>query len=471
MLTIISTIIVLGALIFAHELGHFLAAKGLGVRVERFSLGFPPKMIGKQVGETEYILSWIPLGGYVKMFGENPDEEVSPEEAHRSFSHKPAWARFLIVFAGPGFNFVFAILAFWLMFTFSGIPQMKAVIGRVEPAGPAAEAGIQDGDEVIAMAGEPIRFWSQIMDRIEDSGGRALEFTVQRDGRKIMASVKPRLIPETTIFGDEIQVFDIGIKPYLSAVVGAVKPDSPAARAGLQPGDRIVSLDDRPIKDWYDLLNIIQNGGGKPLSLTALRQGTRVVVQVTPEMVTLTGVTGEETRVPRIGIERQAELIDEDIGPITSLYYGVDRTWQLARLTVISVVKLIQRKISPKTLGGPIFIAQLTGQQAKAGLIPLLSLAALLSINLGILNLLPIPVLDGGHLFFFALEMVFRRPVSLNIRERAQQVGLVFLILFMAFIFYNDLARIFGTPDTPEATAPPARQSESPRPGHGDPGR
>ena len=380
MVTVISTIILLGVLIFVHELGHFLAAKVLGVKVERFSLGFPPKMIGRRVGETEYVLSWIPLGGYVKMFGENPDEPVPREEEHRSFSHKPAWARFIIVFAGPGFNFFFAFLIFWIMFAVDGVPHLSSYVGKVKEDMPAAAAGLQDGDRIVSVDGHPIRYWDDLLVRIRAGQGREVEVAFERSGRTLTARIKPRMVQGTNIFKEDI-------------------------------------------------------------------------------------------RVPMIGIEARGEVIIEDVGLLAAVYYGAARTWELTKLTIVSVVKLIQRKIPLKTLGGPIFIAQLAGQQAKAGLVHLVFLAALLSLNLGILNLLPIPVLDGGHLAFFALEMTFRRPLSMNFRERAQQAGIVFLILFMAFIFYNDLARIFTDSDAPPKPKTAIEQNESPGPGHVDPGR
>jgi regulator of sigma E protease len=376
-ITIISTIVVLGVLIFVHELGHFLAAKALGVKVERFSLGFPPKLFGRKYGETEYMLSWIPLGGYVKMYGENTDEtnEIPPEEQHRSFSHKPAWARFLIVLAGPAFNFLFALLVFWIMFAIDGVPH---------------------------------------------------------------------LTPE----------------------VGKVRPDMPAAAAGILPGDKIVSINSRPVQYWEDVLLLVRDHQGRPVELVVERRGSTMTFSLMPNLVGTPNIFGEEEQIPMIGIEASGELIVEKINPLSAIYYGGARTWELTELTVLSVVKLIQGKLSPKTLGGPIFIAQLAGEQARAGLGNLIFLAALLSLNLGILNLLPVPVLDGGHLLFFSLEMIFRKPVSLNVRERAQQVGIVFLILFMVFVFYNDLARIFtpGADGTGSGKAPAMEQNDNSRP-------
>ncbi len=369
MVTIISAVILLGILIFVHELGHFLAAKAMGVKVERFSLGFPPKMIGKQIGETEYVLSWVPLGGYVKMFGENPDETdtVPPEEEHRSFSHKPAWSRFLIVFAGPAFNFLLAFVVFWVLFSVEGVERMTPVIGTAQE-------------------------------------------------------------------------------------------EMPAKAAGLQAEDRIVSIDGRPVKYWDDVLDIIQGHKGGVIEIVVDRGGQTVTAQVTPKTISTKNLFGETIQVPRIGIISKDERFFEKVGPLDALYYGAYKTYDITKLMIVSVVKMVQGKISRKNLGGPILIVQLAGERAKAGLAELIIFGAIISINLGILNLLPIPVLDGGHLAFFALEAIFRRPISIKIREKAQQAGVVFLILFMIFIFYNDLERIFTKP-----TAPPGTVQEEPK--------
>ncbi|MBW2053363.1 MAG: RIP metalloprotease RseP [Deltaproteobacteria bacterium] len=355
MIYVVSTIIVLGILVFVHELGHFLAAKALGVRVEKFSLGFPPKMMGKKIGDTEYILSWIPLGGYVRMFGENPNEEngIPPEEQQRSFTHKPPWARFLIVLAGPVFNFIFAILVFCFVFAFQGIPHLSTYIGEVSKDMPAIEAGIMAEDQILAINGQPVKYWEDVSAAIKAGKGRDVEVTLQRKDRTI-------------------------------------------------------------------------------------------TVLVAPKRVTVENVFGEKSQTPQIGIVARGDMVIESINPAAALYYGVIRTWDVTKLTLLSVVKLIERKIPLKTVGGPIFIAQIAGQQAKAGVLNLIIMMAVLSVNLGIINLFPIPILDGGSLVFFIMEMIFRRPLSLRTRELAQQAGIILLVLLMVVIFYNDLDRIFG---------------------------
>lgn len=472
MTTLVATIVLLGLLIFVHELGHFLAAKALNVKVERFSLGFPPKMIGKQVGETEYVLSWIPLGGYVKMFGENPGEEegIPPEEQNRSFAHKPTWARFLIVLAGPGFNFLFAFFLFWLIFVVSGVPHLTPVIGRVSSNGPAAQAGLMPRDRINTLDAQPIQYYDQMIDRVRSGEGRPMTIEVNRAGKAIQVVVKPTLIKTTNLFGEEIQEYDLGTEPLLSPIIGNVQPDMPADVAGLQPGDRIKQINQQPVKDWYDVLEMVQSSQGQKISIEVERAGKLIRTFLVPRLVTPPDAPPSTKPIYRIGIEHKDETISEAVGPLTAIAYGAIRTWDLTKLTVISVVKLIQRKLSVKTLGGPIFIAELAGKQAEAGLMALISLCALLSLNLGILNLLPIPVLDGGHLFFFFIEMTFRRPVNLKVREKAQQVGMVFLILFMVFVFYNDIARL-ATRWSQTSTKTQEQTHENPGAGHLDPAR
>ena len=472
MLTIVSTIVVLGVLIFVHELGHFLLAKAVGVRVERFSLGFPPKMIGKKIGETEYCLSWIPLGGYVKMFGENPDEveSISAEEKHRSFTHKPTWARFLIVVAGPGFNFLFAFLVFWLVFSVHGLEHLDSRVGRVTAGMPAAEAGLQSGDLVTALDGKPVQYFDEIENLVQLAKGREVRVTVQREEKTLSVPVIPVVVSSENLFGEKSDYYSLGISPYLSAVIGDVSAGMPADKAGMKTGDKIVAMAGRPVRDWYDVLSGVKGSNGEQLQVTVLRDGRKVDMVVTPRRITDQNVQGEEVKVFRIGITNRDNTVVEPINPIRALYLGAVKTWDMTHLTITSVVKLIQAKISIKTLGGPLLIGEMAGKQAKEGLIPLAGLAALLSLNLGILNLLPIPVLDGGHIFFFLLEMIFRRPISLNIREKAQQAGFILLILFMAFVFYNDIARLVSRWDT-KATEATVEQSESSGTGHVEPVR
>lgn len=350
--TIIATIVVLGVLIFVHELGHFLMAKKSKVGVLTFSLGFGPKILGKKIGETQYQISLVPLGGYVKMVGEEAGEQVPPELLAKSFSTQPVSKRLGIVFAGPFFNFLFAVVAFAVVF-------------------------------MVGM---------------------------------------PALLPE----------------------IGEVKPDYPAFTAGIMKGDRILEANGKSIKRWEDLAQIIHDSSERQLLLKVERDKKVFDVTVTPQVSTQKNIFGDEVRVGLIGISPAGTYFTERFDPFTATYKAVVQSWRITELTVISIVKIIEGKISAKTIGGPILIAQLAGQQAKAGALSLIIFMAVISINLVILNILPIPILDGWHLLMFAIEGIIGRPVSLKLRERAQQVGIFIIILIMLLVFYNDLSRIMG---------------------------
>jgi len=350
--TIIATVIVLGVLIFVHELGHFLVAKKSKVGVLTFSLGFGPKLFGRKVGETQYQISLVPLGGYVKMIGEEPGEKIPPELLGKSFSDQSVSKRLGIVFAGPLFNFLFA----WVALAF------------------------------IFMVG------------------------------------MPTLLPE----------------------VGEVKPDFPAHQAGLMKADRIMEANGTPVKRWEDLAKLIHDSGGRPLSLKVERGQETFQVSVTPQISTQKNIFGDEVQVGLIGISPSGSIFTERFDPFTATYRALVQCWRITELTAISIVKIFEGKVSAKTIGGPILIAQLAGQQAKAGTLSLVFFMAVISINLVILNVLPIPVLDGWHILIFLVEGITGRPVSLKLRERAQQIGVFIIILIMLLVFYNDLSRIVG---------------------------
>ena len=348
----IGLVVVLGVLIFVHEFGHFLCAKASGVGVEKFSLGFGPKILSKTFGRTEYRLSAIPLGGYVKMVGEQPDEILDPADIPFSFTHKPVWQRMIIVAAGPVFNFLLAIVIFFGIFWSSGLLMLQPVIGEV-------------------TAG------------------------------------------------------------------------SPAQRAGLLSGDFIKAIDGKSVESWSDLSETIMNSGGKSLRLTVRRGGETLTLSVTPADDVMKNVFGEDQHRYIIGVKSTGETITRPLGPVAAFQESLSRTYMICELTVMGIVKVFQGSISPKTIGGPIMIAQMAGEQVQQGFVNFLAFIALISVNLGILNLFPVPVLDGGHLLFFFIEAVIRRPVSLKTREIAQQVGVFLLLMLMVFVFYNDIMRLF----------------------------
>jgi regulator of sigma E protease len=344
-------IIVLGLLIFFHEMGHFLAAKFFGVKVERFSFGLGPRLVGLKVGETDYRISAFPLGGYVKMVGEGLDDEVLEEEKERSFSHKAVWKRMFIVVCGPLFNFLFAMGVFFLGFL---------LVGQV----------------------------------------------------------------------------------ILTSDIGEVKADYPAYKAGLRTGDKIISMAGRPIATWKELPDVVRKNAGKTIPVIFSRGDRQYKTEVTPITSTVKNLFGEDVQESVIGVSPSGKFFTKNLGLGEALQAGIVQTYEITKLTLVSLVKLVQRKVPLETLGGPIFIAQLAGQQAQEGWANLLFFTALLSVNLGILNLLPIPILDGGHLVFFAIEGISGKPLSLKKREIAQQVGMFILIMLMVFVFYNDIVRI-----------------------------
>jgi regulator of sigma E protease len=375
---IIYAVFVLGILIFVHEFGHFIVAKMFNVKVEKFSLGFGPKLFGKQIGETEYLLSAFPLGGYVKMFGEGGviegesaakredteksyDEEsgevldgppeLTEAEKSRSFAHKPPLARIAIVMAGPLFNLVFA----WMIFI------------------------------VLCMMGVPT----------------------------------------------------------VTARIGEVLKDKPAAKAGVLKGDLVTAINGKKVSQWEDISGMIAAGKGQPVSLSVKRGTQELQFTIAPEPRVSKNLFGESIKGHAIGIAAAGEVVTEYYGPVQAVVKGTAQTWKVIDLTFMSLVKLAQRIVPLDSVGGPIMIAKMAGETAQMGGSSFLAFMALLSINLGVLNLLPVPVLDGGHLFFFFCELIFRRPVSQKVREYAQQVGLFLLLSLMVLAFYNDIARYF----------------------------
>jgi len=354
MITALATIVVLGVLIFVHELGHFLLAKYYGVRVEAFSLGFPPKLLHKKIGETEYRLSVIPLGGYVKMFGENPKDEVPPELEPVSFSHQPLYRRFMIVLAGPAFNLFFAALALFAVFAFSGIPYLTTVIGGVKEGSPAAQAKLEKGDKILSVSGQSVTRWEELSQKIRQIGEQPLTLSVKRGDRVFEVRMTPQRMEATDIFGATVSAVIIGI------------------------------------------------------------------------------TSGDQVAVERVG-------------PVGALVQGVGYTGRLTWLTMESLYKLVVREVPLKSIGGPILIAQVAGRQAEMGVTYLVQFMAALSINLFLLNLLPIPVLDGGHLFFFTLEAIRGKPLPLKHREMAQGLGLMLILALMILVFYQDILRLVQT--------------------------
>lgn len=431
----------LAALIFVHELGHFLVARKVGVVVEKFSLGFGPKIMSFTRGGTEYLLAWIPLGGYVKMKGEEVGEEAADEKG--SFAAAPVLDRLAIAFAGPLFNILFAIVIYYCVYLV-GVPAMAPVVGSVKDESPALVAGLQTGDRIIAVGEEKILYWEQLQKVVHKSPGQSLDFQVERSSGNIAhIAITPISQEITDLFGDKENVGLIGITP-LARTIFHVTKDSPADRAGIQVGDTLISVDNTMILGWGNLKTAAIDKPGQTLTFRVLRNGTEIVTALTPEAKTVKDLKGESVEVGLLGIGMQGEMVDEKYGVFGALKRSIDETRRLIYMIAVSIKKMVVGSVPADSIGGPILIFQIYGEQAEQGFSELVRLTALLSINLGLLNLLPIPVLDGGHIFFFLIEILKGKPVSERNRERAQQVGIFMLLSLMVFAFYNDIMRIIS---------------------------
>lgn len=439
-------LVVLGVLVAFHELGHFLAARWVGVKVLKFSLGFGPKIFGRQVGETEYLLSAIPLGGYVKLFGEDETEAATPEDRKRSFAHKGLWAKVLVVAAGPGFNFILAYLIFagWLstgspLFvpTFRDLsPDIEALV----PGSPASSAGMEIGDHITKVNGKEISTRTELLDAVAHSKGEAISLEIKRGTQVKPLSVIPVPMQGQPSSPDE-PLYTIGVEET-PPLVTSVMHGLPASTAGFQAGDRVIGIDGQTIYTWLQMTTIVRDSPNKSLRVDVLRNGQRIPLVVTPSSEKAT-VNGQTMEVGKIGIAGPGRSLMHADNPLQAVYQGLDATWGWTELTAIGLYKMVVGDISSKNIGGPLTIANISGEAASQGASSVIFLIAILSINLGVLNLLPIPILDGGHLLFFLIEGILRKPLGDRQREIAQQAGLVLLVGVMIFAFWNDLERIF----------------------------
>jgi regulator of sigma E protease len=447
MTSLLAFLVVIGVLIVIHELGHFVVARLCGVGVERFSIGFGPVLWRYRGKETEYCLSAIPMGGYVKMMGddENPLEggagtTVDPTKA---FHSKPLIARFLIVFAGPGMNFVLAAVIFALVYMIVGRPALPAVVGWVAPDGAAARAGLVAGDRIRAIDGRPVQYWDQVIRVVRASEAKPIELTATGPaGAERRITVTPARVAEKDVFGDEREVWDIGAAPFVPPTIGDAVPGYPAAQAGLRSGDTVLSIEGRPVVTWSDLAETISRRADQPTRLEVRRGTETLVVMVTPKAVKDRGPDGKEAMVGRVGISPAPAATYVRMNPVVALWEGTEKTAEITALTAIGLWKIVVGQLERSNIGGPIQIAQAAGEQARHGLPSLAFFTAVISVNLALLNLLPVPMLDGGHLLFFVCEAILGRPLSQRKREVAQQVGFVLLLMLMVFAVYNDLVRI-----------------------------
>jgi regulator of sigma E protease len=429
--TILAFVFVLGVMIFFHELGHFLVAKKIGVRVEKFSLGFGPKLVGFKKGETEYLISAFPLGGYVKMTGENPDEETTGAEYE--FSSRTVAERAGIVTAGPGMNLILAFLFLSFVFMLGRqIPQyltLKPVIGWVENGSLARQVGLEVGDQIKKINSQPVTTWEEVFTTLATNPQGEFRFDIDRGGTFLTKTIPAQK-------SDEAGATSLGIAQYTAPKVGALTPGFPAEKAGLEVGDEITRIDDTPIDHWITLSEIIHASKDKNLRLEVLRDGRKFEVMITPQY-------SPANKVALIGISAFTEMSIRKYNFLESFGHGLDEMGKLLYMTMDFLWKLINGTASPQNLGGPIMIAKFAGTAAESGASDLLYFMGFLSLQLGILNLFPIPILDGGHLVFFLYETIRQKPLSLKKQEIAQQVGMLLLILLMSYVIYNDIMRYF----------------------------
>ncbi len=559
-MSLIYFIILLGALVFVHELGHFLAAKSFKVYVQKFSLGFGPRLIGFRKGETEYLISALPLGGYVKMLGETPGTEIPEEMRHRAFNYKKPWQRLIIILAGPVFNLIFPVAIYFFHFS-SHETITPPVVGMVLPGSPAEKVGLQPGDTIVRVNGKEVGYWANLQRAVEDKAGQSISLDVDRQGEILQVKLTPesQIIQESE--GLQLRGGKIGISPvFLGAAVGVLDREGPAWEAGLRSWDRIVSLDGEAVGNWVELEEALVGAAGKRVILVVERGGDDGVVRVgaqgaqaaaapvepltlslavpadidklgpqtamtelgfrpsenlvatveegSPAQVAglkrgdlITSVNGEvcgpwfyceqslfknPNREQTIGflrapnddhgkaVEGQVAIqvqVKEEIGELKEkvkrpvfgavnisglvqaeqvpnpnrITYAASNAYrqniEVIEFTVKGLGLLIQGKVPASSIGGPIMIFDIAGKAGSQGLASFLWVMALISINLGIINLLPVPVLDGGHVAFIFIELVSRRPVSENVRAKASYVGLILLVGLMIFAFSNDIIR------------------------------
>ncbi len=415
---------------FVHEFGHFIAAKKAGVYVETFSIGMGPKLLKKKYGETEYCLSAIPLGGYVKMKGENPDEALTG--ASDELTSKSIPVRFSVFFAGPLMNILLAIVLVSSVF-YIGIQMPKyledaPVIGWIDEESPAEKMGLEIGDLILSVGRQRVHTWEQAMLYIASTGDKLLDIEIQRGQATHIVSGTPEVV-------EQLGAGYIGIQPVMEPIVGGVQAGFPAEKAGLQVNDHIIAINDQPIVHWYQLVDIVSVSANQELQVTVLRNGQTHQFAITPK---------EQNDRGFLGINSQTLVVMKKYGIAESISRGVQRCWELTLMTFDLLRRLVTLQASAKTVGGPIMIAQMSGEVARQGLSELLNFMGLVSLSLGIFNLLPIPILDGGHIFLLLVEFLNRKPLSLQKRELAQKIGLLILIPLFLFVFYNDIARLIG---------------------------
>ncbi|PYV04889.1 MAG: RIP metalloprotease RseP [Acidobacteria bacterium] len=444
--------VVLGVMIFVHELGHFTAAKWFGVRVLTFSLGFGKRLFGFKIGDTDYRVSLLPLGGYVKMAGEEPSDSVisgsenpessgaasaTPDDDPGKFLSKPRWQRFVVIAMGPAMNIAMALAVLTCLYRYHfqkpAYEEQPARVGALEPGSPAAEAGLMPGDLILRLDRIRNPKWEDLVPKVLTSAGQTIPIDVLRDGRQIELKITPKATKQD-------QVGYIGVDPYQPAVIAEVEPGLPAGRAGLRPGDQIVAVNGLKAYSYPCVQQEIQAANGKEVDVTVERQGKEFHVRLTPVYTEVPG-----GKVWRIGVRFPNDYVAREIPWSQALASAVDFNLRNSLLTFDVLGKILTRHMSPRSLSGPIGIAQISGAAFRAGFPELLMIVSFISLQLGIFNLVPIPILDGGAILLLLIETVIRRDLSIAFKERFLQVGMAFLLILAVFLVYNDIVKTLNS--------------------------
>ena len=443
LISVASFVVGIGVLVAVHEFGHYWVARRLGIKVLRFSIGFGPPLWMRRAGpdNVEYVIASVPLGGYVKLLDER-EAPVAPEELPRAFNRQPVWKRVAVLLAGAGFNFIFAVLAYWVLFLM-GVPALKPVVGEVTPGSFAATAGLRENDRIAQVAHEPVATQEAAMlaileDMIDDGNIDLKVMSPQQDERDIRIAVGAR---RTELTQPEALLPGLGFDFWLPPpVVGALTPGGAAQRAGLAAGDRIAAIDGKPVKNFVEIAYLIRSRADQDAVFRVQRGAQELHVKVH-----IAGDTVNGHRIGKIGIEGVRPPEDmratQKYGPGEALWRGAQKTWDTASFTLRIFGNILTGDVSLKNISGPISIAEYTGIAARQGWEPFLMMLALISISLGVLNLLPVPILDGGQIVYQLAELIKGSPVSERAQLRGQQVGIILLLVLMTLAFYNDIAR------------------------------
>ncbi|MCW8107549.1 sigma E protease regulator RseP [Alteromonas ponticola] len=438
-------IVALGILVAVHEWGHFYVARRCGVKVERFSIGFG-KPLWRRLGKdgTEYVIAAIPLGGYVRMLDERVDQ-VKAEDRHRAFNNQSLGRRMAIIAAGPGVNFLFAILALWLMYSI-GIETVKPVVGEIQPSSIAAEGNLEAGDTILAVGNKPTSDWESVnLELVSFIGDEQLPLQV----RKVSGSLRQLTLDISHWQFDpdkESALGSLGFTPFRpepTLTIGMVGEGSPADEANIQVGDVVKAVNGKAVDRWEDVVAIIQERPGETSQIDIVRENNDVEVQVKiGQRESAEGLQGYLGVSPEFSPWPEGYVFTHHYGPIDGFIKATDKTWRLVTLSVQMIGKLVTGDVSVKSLSGPISIAQGAGVSAGYGLVYFLSFLALISVNLGIINLLPLPMLDGGHLMYYMIELITGKPVPEKVQEWGFRIGGMLLFTIMSIAIFNDISRI-----------------------------